>query len=239
MAAHDRHIVPALLSSDRDAFQDGLRKLGCIPGVRRVQIDVVDGRFASPESWPYTEPGAMKHLCGAGEFLPKVEHIEYEIDLMCHEVEHASDAWLSVGASRLTLHAEALLDIGKELAGIESRHCGGMAFDDAPFVTVGLALNMGSPLSLIEPYVSRVDYVQFMGIDRIGKQSQPFNPKVIDRIVAFRKRYPLTRVQVDGGVSLENAQKLFQAGADDLVVGSKIMQASDSAMAMQTFLSLL
>lgn len=239
MAAHDRHIVPALLPADRSAFQDGLRKLGCIPGVRRVQIDVVDGHFAAPASWPYSEAGALRHLCGSGELLPKVEHIEYEIDLMCHDVESASDAWLSVGATRLTLHAEALLDIGKELAGIESRHCGGMVFDNAPFVSVGLALNMGSPLSLIEPYISRIDYVQFMGIDRIGKQSQPFNPKVIDRITAFKKRYPQMRVQVDGGVSLENAQKLLHSGASDLIVGSKIMQASDSSMAMQTFLSLL
>lgn len=217
-------VVPAVLPSAKSDLDEKLELFGQLPGVTRVQIDVVDGRFAAPPSWPYVAPEEFKAMHARGEVLPHTDRIEYEIDLMCLDIDSAIDAWLPVGATRLTLHAESTLDLLRHLAALKERY--------GILVSFGLALSVASDLKLIEPCLPEVAYVQFMGIARIGRQGQPFDARAYEHIRLFHSRHPDIPIQIDGGVSLANAEKLITLGATDLIVGSGIVRAKDPKAAL-------
>lgn len=221
-------LVPAVLPSSRDDLAEKLNRFTTVPSIDRIQIDVVDGRFASPMSWPYTAPRDMLAMTSAREMLPNLSSIAYEIDLMCLDAEHAADAWLSLGASRLTFHAEGILDLSKFIASMQKR------YGDVS-VSFGVALNVTSSLSLIEPHLAHVEYVQFMGIASIGKQGQPFDKRVLEKLRIFHSRYPAVPMQVDGGVTLANARELVGLGASNVIVGSALARATDIGAEVEKF----
>jgi len=100
-------VVPAVLPSSRENLEDGLILLSSIPSINRVQIDVVDGRFASPASWPYSAPAELEAMVQKGEMLPLLNCFDYEIDLMCFDAERAAEEWLALGAMAITAYAYA------------------------------------------------------------------------------------------------------------------------------------
>ena len=202
-------IVPAVLPSSRIDLEEKLALLARIPSVTRIQIDVVDGLFASPASWPYnvvSEPSTKSDLV-LGKMLPFLDKISYEIDIMCLDAERTAETWLSLGASRLTFHVESATNLPKLLESSRKRYgTGGLV---PGLVSFGCALNIESDLSLIEQCIGEIEYVQFMGIKRIGRQGQLFDRRVIAKIKSFHARHPEFILQVDGGVSLENAKELL------------------------------
>lgn len=210
-------IVPAVLPTSQIDLEEKLDLFGTIPGVSRVQIDVVDGLFASPASWPYNESEeAMIH-----HMLVNMNRITYEIDLMCLDPLVAAEAWVKRGATRLTFHAdssqhlEALLKQARATFGKD--------------IALGLAIQIQTDLEIIEKSIRHIDYLQCMGIARIGRQGQPLDPEVFKKIGACRLRYPSLLVQVDGGVTLSNARELFAAGASSLIAGSALLNSPDPA----------
>lgn len=218
-------VVPAVLPSSREDLEEKLAFLLQIPDLRRVQIDVVDGRFASPASWPYSAPGEDKLMVQHIGALPAVGRIEYEIDLMCTDAEAAAAPWLSLGATRLTFHAESTSDLPRLIKTCRSRY--------GDVVSFGLALNIGSDLTLLEPCLAGVEYVQFMGIATIGRQGQAFDRRVIEKLRIFHARHPTIPMQVDGGITLQNARQLIALEVSNIVVGSAIVKASDPAKAFE------
>lgn len=222
-------VVPAVLPVSRDDLEDKLARLVAILAVSRIQIDVVDGLFASPASWPFSgstgSPQAtseeLQDMVKRAETLPHLDRIEYEIDLMCFDALRAAGEWLALGASRLTFHASSTDDLPRFFAIARKRYGG--------IVSFGLALTSDGDLALVEQVVDSIEYVQFMGIARIGRQGQPFDERVLEKARVFRERHPDIPVQIDGGVSLANAQKLFALGVTNVVVGSALLRASSPA----------
>lgn len=223
-------VVPAVLPSSRAELEEKLALFTTLPSVKRIQIDVVDGKFAAPTSWPYSAPLELEAMVQKGEMLPALERVEYEIDLMCYDADQAAGAWLALGATRLTLHAESTTDLPRLLARVRGRY--------GEFVSLGIAVNAASDLALIEPFLGLVAYVQFMGIARIGQQGQPFDERVLEKVRTFHARHPEFRIQVDGGVSLVTAKKLLSLGANELVVGSALLRGGNPAEALRGFESL-
>jgi ribulose-phosphate 3-epimerase len=74
-----------------------------------------------------------------------------------------------------------------------------------------------------------------MGIAKIGRQGQPLDERVFEKIRIFHERHPEVSMQVDGGVTLENAKKLLSLGLTNLVVGSAILRADDPAALITAF----
>lgn len=227
-------VVPAVLPISKDDLEEKLALLASIPAVSRIQIDVVDGLFASPASWPYSpstksdlvlgKSQELQNMTQRGETLPHLDRIEYEIDLMCFDALRAAGEWLALGVSRLTFHAGSTDDLPRFLALARKRY--------GDIVSFGLALSSEGDLALVERVVSGIEYVQFMGIARLGRQGQPFDERALERARIFRERHPYIPVQIDGGVSRANARKLFAFGAANLVVGSAILRSRDPATAL-------
>jgi ribulose-phosphate 3-epimerase len=94
-------------------------------------------------------------------------------------------------------------------------------------VELGVALGLDTPIDAIAPFIHAVNFVQFMGIAKIGYQGQPFDERVICRIKNLRGAHSEVIISVDGGVNLETAPLLLEAGADRLVVGSAIFESGD------------
>jgi ribulose-phosphate 3-epimerase len=225
-------VIPAVLPSSRIEFEEKLALLTQIPHVSRVQIDVVDGKFAEPASWPASAD--MRQMITSSTFLPQLDHIAYEIDLMCFDAEKAVGDWLALGASRFTLHAESTPDLPNLLASVKRQYGGGNSFISR-LVSLGLALDITSNLALIEESLEEVEYVQFMGIEQIGRQGEPFDERVYAQIQDFHARHPEIPMQVDGGVSLANAKTLLALGVSNLVVGSGILRSANPHAAFAEF----
>ncbi len=226
-------IVPAVLPSSHDDLTEKLALFAKLPSISRVQIDVVDGKFAAPASWPYTALSELRALAERGEMLPAIDRIAYEIDFMCLNAERAPEDWITIGASRLTFHAESALDLTRLMETVSGRY--GNDFLSCDLIAIGLALNVSSDLALIEPYLDQIDYVQFMGIARIGQQGQPFDRRVLEKVRLFHARHPNISIQVDGGVSLETAKELVALGVSNLIAGSAILKADDPAAEIRKF----
>ncbi|OGG41167.1 hypothetical protein A2118_02410 [Candidatus Kaiserbacteria bacterium GWA2_50_9] len=232
-------VVPAVLPSSREDLNEKLAFFAGIPSVNRIQIDVVDGRFAAPASWPFSaeatqgKPTELETLVQKKEMLPHLDRIEYEIDLMCLDAELAAASWLTLGATRLTFHAETTTNLPRLLASAERR------YGDGGVVSFGLALNIASDLALIEQCIGSIHYVQFMGINRIGRQGQPFDERVYEKVRIFHSRHPNIPIQVDGGISLERAKKLLSLDVSNLVIGSSILKAGDPVAALASFEALV
>lgn len=211
-------IVPAILPTSRLDLE---QKLGRLKGLAsEVQVDIVDGVFASPASWPYAE-GSTEFAHAA--VLPHLEDFKMEVDLMVADPEQVTGAWIEAGATRILAHVESTTYLPKLITDLRVKYGHEKAFSS--ILSFGLAINVATDLALLAPYIEEADYVQFMGIKDIGKQGQPFSTEVLNKIAVFRKRYPDMPIQVDGGVNFESAPVLLGAGVDRLVVGSALWKA--------------
>lgn len=221
-----RHeIIPAILPLD---FAELEEKIGLVKdAVKTVQIDVCDGQFTPQPSWPYRKhDDFFEKIAHEEEGFPAWQDLNFEIDLMTNKPEERVDAWVSAGATRIIIHAESRGDIAGAIEKLLDR------------VEISLALNIETPISVIEPFKNKIQSVQLMGIDQIGFQGQEFDAKVIEKIKEVRLAYPDLVISVDGGVSLENGKQLIIAGASRLVVGSGIFNSDNFLEAIANFKAL-
>ena len=229
-------IIPAILPVSREDLDQRLMRLRGVTD--EVQIDIVDGRFVSPPSWPYAGmPGGASSLAEDDELL-ELGSFRFEVDLMVEEPERVISRWVRAGATRITVHAETthhLADVIRDFQ-VKYGHDKGFAPE---LLSFGLALNLATDTSLIEPFPDQCDYVQFMGIAKIGKQGEPFDARVIPKLRAFHRKYPDMPLQVDGAVTRETAPQLLEAGATRLVVGSALFGAPDLREEMRAFEELM
>jgi len=216
-------VVPTILTASRADLEAKLKRVE--NRVDTVQIDVVDGRFAGPPTWPYAHKDDLAGFTHDG-WLRDLGHFKYEIDLMVENPEESAGFWIAAGATRLVVHIEStrylprLVDELKDKYGYEK----GFAPD---LLSFGLALNIDTDTSAIEPYLATTDFVQFMGIKTIGRQGQPFDRRVIEKLRSFKKAHPEMELQVDGGITLESAPALLAAGVGRLVVGHDLWEEED------------
>lgn len=224
-------IVPAILPRSRDDLADKLLRLEGIAS--EVQIDIVDGKFATPPSWPYLHPGEPAHTSTEDPF-PFLGLLRFEMDVMTEAPDAQIGRWVNAGAERITIHAESTRALPKLLEEFRTQYGHDASF--APgLLSLGLAVNLSTDFALIEPYLSECDYVQFMGIREIGKQGQPFDKSVLLKIAAFKRKHPNMPLQVDGGVNLSNAPALLAAGVSRLIVGSALWEAKNLKAAYAQF----
>jgi ribulose-phosphate 3-epimerase len=214
-------IIPAILAY---SYKELAEHCGRLKGIApRVQIDVVDGAYASPKSWPHRDGAQFKQIVKDERGLPRWGELDFEFDLMVEDPAAEAMEYVHAGASRILLHAKSptapkALEM---LLGLRDS-------DDGAFsVKVGVALGAGQSPDHLEPFEAQFDFVQVMGIDKEGRQGQSFDEKARYLVERLHHRYPALPIQVDGGVSIENARALATAGATRLVVGSALWKQDD------------
>lgn len=207
-------IIPAILPKDFADLEAHVARVKSL--VPLVQVDICDGQFTPSPSWPYKKHDSnFDAIVKEDRGLPFWEEVEYEFDLMVNNVHDRVLDYVSAGASRIVLHVESKSDLEEAIKKVEGK------------VEIGLALNIGTSLDAIEPFKSRIQYIQLMGIDRVGYQGQAFDDNVCTLSYEVKKRYRALPIQIDGGVNLETAPLLKAAGADRLVIGSAIFESEN------------
>lgn len=205
--------MPALMAGD---WKTLLAKIDAVRDVARVvQVDVMDGVFVSPRSFPYTEISLNVSAFPYGDIL------FYEVHLMVQDPQDIGSTFIRAGAKRIIGHIESFDSVDA------ARRC--LRHWRAEGVQAGISLLINTPLAAITPLIESgdVDVVQVMSIAEIGYQGHPFDERAIERVRALRKQYPELTISVDGGVSKENARTLVDAGADILCVGSAILKSKN------------
>lgn len=205
-------IIPAIMSK---SFEDLNEKYSRVKDfVNMVQIDVMDGKFTPSVSWPYNEIQT--------EVLPLL-NFDFEIDLMVLNPEIEIEKWIKAGAKRVIIHIESVNNIEDVFLKIPSD------------IEVGIAININTPNEQIYPLIEKIDFVQFMGIEKIGFQGQKFDAKIIDKIIDLRNKFSRIIISVDGGVNLDTALSLVKAGANRLVSGSAIFESDNIGEKINAF----
>lgn len=207
--------------------------------VSTVQLDIMDGGFVPAKTWPYRDGDRafLLKLLAEETGLPHWEEIEYEFDLMVNNPEQLADELVRSGASRIIFHIETLRDPVFTIETLRSTY--GSPHDHATGIEIGLAISIPTPLSALEPIISKIDVVQVMGIDPIGVQGATLHKDTLSRIRELRAKYEDLILSVDGGVNLKNAQSLIDAGATRLVSGSAIFDSENPHHSIDQFLSLI
>lgn len=233
-------IVPAILEKDFSEIKD---KLAFLRGrTKCVQIDFCDGVYVPNQTWPFTSGGFndfdFQKIMNEEEGLPFWEDFDFEFDLMVADAVENFDTYLKLGPKRMIFHLSSFLGAQKNLEEFE-HFLEGLDMYIRDNVEIGLAFKPSDDLSVVFKLSHKVDFLQCMGIEKIGFQGQEFSEKVIENIKSLKKNLPGIVLSVDGGINLENAEIILGTGADRLNVGSSIWKSSDPIGALQDFQSLV
>jgi ribulose-phosphate 3-epimerase len=209
-------IIPAIIPKNLEDLEE---KLSLVRGISPVvQIDITDGVFVPEKSWPYGKSDVEKFekIKKGEECIPFNQDFYFEGDLMIDKPEDNIEDFIFAGFNRLVIHLESTDKMDEIIS--KARELD---------IEIGIAINIDTPNEMLEEYIDRINFVQFMGIKKIGFQGQEFDEEVINKISLLRQRYSNIIISVDGGVSIKNAPYLLYAGADRLVSGSAIFESND------------
>jgi len=226
-------IIPAIIP---ESFYDLEDQMALVDGLTNsIQIDVCDGIFVPSKSWPYTtdKENNFEKIINEELDFPFWKTLDFEVDLMVSNPENIVEDWIRIGANRVVLHLESTPNMKDLITDLRNKY--GWFGESTLAVEIGIAINVNTPIEKIFEYLdthssngrSLVDFVQFMGIREIGYQGQFFDERVIGRIRDLRQAYPEVIISVDGGVKLENAHEIVEAGVNRLVSGSAIFESEN------------
>lgn len=214
-------IIPSVLVKDFGELNEKLAKFVNIAKV--VQIDICDGVFVPSVTWPLgsVNQASVERILDEEEGLPFWNDLDFEFDLMVLNAHKQFDFFMKLGAKRIIFHLEAETeDSFKEF--LESMD---PYFKDN--IEIGISINTTTDIEKLEPFINYIDFVQCMGIARVGFQGEPFDERVLKQIKDLRLKYPELKISVDGSVNENTAEALLEAGANRLAIGSALLQSHD------------
>ena len=213
----DFKLAPSILSAD---FSDlrGALKICDEGGADWIHVDVMDNQFVPNLT---IGPPVVKSLRNVTDKF-------IDVHMMVVDPEKLVEPFARAGADNITFHIEATNDPNEVIDLIRST--GKM---------VGISLKPSTSLSVITPYIEKVDLILVMSVEP-GFGGQGFIKESNERITKIKKYLSdncleRIQIQVDGGIKLHNAQEVISAGGDILVAGSEVFGAQDPVGVIREF----
>ncbi len=213
-------IAPSLLSAD---FGRIVEQIGEVErnGASYVHLDVMDGRFVPNITWGPKIIGDLR----------KRTKLVFDCHLMIVEPERYVERFREAGAEIITFHLEATTHAERLLASV--RAMGAKA---------GISICPQTPVAMLEDLAGDFDLALVMSVNP-GFGGQRFIPHALEKVRETRELRERSgakfEIEVDGGITLENARAVAAAGADVLVIGSAIFDTPDCGRTTKQFRELL
>ena len=201
-------IAPSLLAADFTKLDKEI-ELFNESEAQWLHVDVMDGVFVPNISF------GMMML----EAVNKLSNKFMDVHLMIVQPEKYIESFREAGADLITVHYEACPHLHRTIQQIKAT--GAMA---------GVALNPHTPVSVLEEIIKDIDLVLIMSVNP-GFGGQKFIENALSKVQKVKQMIvqsgSSTKIEVDGGVSLQNAKSILDAGADVLVAGNSVYRASN------------
>lgn len=201
-------IVPSLLSADFSRLGDEVRRVE-EAGADMIHFDVMDGRFV-----PNITFGPL-----VVEALRDKTRLPFDVHLMVEDPDRFVRRFAEAGADILTVHAEATTNLRRTVENVRAQE-----------VKAGVSLNPDTSLRAVEGVLEGLDMVLIMTV-RPGFGGQDFIPATLPKIRSLRRmveeRGLAVDIEVDGGINVETAPLVVEAGANVLVAGTAIFGQPD------------
>jgi ribulose-phosphate 3-epimerase len=201
-------LAPSILSADFARLGEQIAEV-TRAGADYIHVDVMDGHFV-----PNITIGAPVVAS-----IRPVTSLPLDVHLMIEHSERYISEFVQAGADIITVHVEACPHLQRTIRLI--KELGAKA---------GVSLNPPTPLSAVEEFIPHVDLVLIMSVNP-GFGGQSFIPETLPRIANMRKmlddRKLSAELEVDGGITADNAPDIVKAGANVLVAGNSIFRAKE------------
>jgi ribulose-phosphate 3-epimerase len=201
-------LAPSILSADFARLGEQIVEV-TRAGADYIHIDVMDGHFV---------PNISVGIPVVASIRPWT-HLPLDVHLMIEHAERYISDFAACGANIITVHVEACPHLHRVVQLIKELG-----------VRAGVSLNPATPLGCIEEVVSFVDLVLVMSVNP-GFGGQSFIPQTLTKIANVRKMLDEKKLdidlEVDGGITLDNAADVVRAGANVLVAGNSIFKAKE------------
>jgi len=209
-------LAPSILSADFARLGEEVKAIEQA-GADIIHVDVMDGHFV-----PNITIGSL-----VVKAVRKATSLPVDVHLMIMDPDKYIAEFANAGADYLTVHAEVLPHLNRTLS--EIRNHG---------VKAGVALNPSTPLSALDWVWEYMDMLLIMSVNP-GFGGQSFIPNCLDKISGARIEIDMrganVLLEVDGGVKVDNAREVAEAGADILVAGSAVFGTDDYKKTVKAF----
>lgn len=208
---HNIRLAPSLLSADFGHLAQAVAACEA-GGADQLHIDVMDGHFVPPITFGIVVMDALRNIT----------KLPLDVHLMVTNPDHQVEQFADAGAAWISVHTETTPHLHRTLSRIRARGC-----------SPGIVLNPATPLEFAMEGAEGADFILLMSVNP-GYGGQAFIPSFFHRCERLRTWLDShglqhVRIEVDGGVKIDNVVDVVRAGADTIVSGSGVMHGNIEA----------